>query len=308
VTSATSTASPAATDDVLAAADSSSVAAYDVLAPAYDLLTEGYAYGPWLAGIDGLARAHGLRGRRALDVACGTGKGLEALLDLGYDAVGCDGSPAMAAVARRKLAGRADVLVCDMRELPALGAFDLVTCLDDAVNHLPSEADVAAALRAMRANLAAGGLLAFDVNTLSAYRDPGDRIVEDGERIVLWHGGPARLDRPGGRAEVAMDVLSRAGDGLWRRSRASWGHWHYPLARIPALAAAAGLEVVAVRGQRPGGRLEPGPDEARHRKALFLLARPRDRERRSSHALAAVGHMVRRSRPVVVDHDGPPVV
>jgi SAM-dependent methyltransferase len=266
---------------------SSSAAAYDVLAPVYDLLTAGYAYGPWLAAIDRLARQHGMSGRRALDVACGTGKSLEALLDLGYEAVGCDGSRGMAAIARRKLAGRADIFVADMRQLPDFGAFDLVTCLDDALNHLPTESDVEAALGSMRGCLAVDGVLAFDVNTLSAYRDPGDRIVEDGERIVLWHGSPARLDQPGGRAEVAMDVLSHAGDGLWRRSRASWGHWHYPLERIPALASAAGLDVLAVRGQQPGGRLEPRPDEARHHKALFLVAR---RGERRSHALAAVDH------------------
>jgi hypothetical protein len=139
------------------------------------------------------------------------------------------------------------------------------------VNHLPSAADVAAALRAIGANLAPGGLLAFDVNTIAAYRETGDRIVEDAQRIVLWHGGPARLDEPGGRAQVAMDVMSRCGEGLWRRASASWDHWHYPLASIPAIVAAAGLEVVAVRGQHPGGRLEPGADEQRHPKALFLV-------------------------------------
>jgi SAM-dependent methyltransferase len=260
--------------------------AYDVLAPAYDLLTAGYAYGPWLHSIDGLAREHGLAGNRALDVACGTGKSLEALLELGYDAVGCDGSAGMAAIARAKLAGRAEVFVADMCELPARGAFDLVTCLDDALNHLPSAGHVTAALRAMGANLAPAGLLAFDVNTLAAYRDVGDRIAEDGETIVLWHGGPACLDAPGGRAEVAMDVLSRAGDGLWRRASASWGHWHYPLALIPRLAAAAGLEVVAARGQRSGGVLEPEVDEERRHKAVFL-ARHRGRGRRD-HALASV--------------------
>jgi SAM-dependent methyltransferase len=257
-----------------------------VLAPAYDLLTAGYAYGPWLRAIDRLAREHGLRGRRALDVACGTGKSLEALLDLGYAALGCDGSPGMAAVARGKLGGRAQVRVADMCELPVYGSFDLVTCLDDALNHLPTTAHVERALRAMAANLAPGGLLAFDVNTLSAYREVGDRIVEDGERIVLWHGGPARLREPGGRAEVAMDVLSLRGDGLWGRASASWGHWHYPLAAIPAIARAAGLEVVAVRGQHAGGRLEPGADEERHSKAVFL-ARDPGTERRTD-ALAAV--------------------
>ena len=268
------------------AATLSTARAYDVLAPAYDLLTAGYAYGPWLAALDDLARSHGLAGRRALDVACGTGKSLEALLDLGYDATGCDGSPGMAAVARRKLAGRAAVFVADMCELPVYGRFDLVTCLDDALNHLPSPASLTRALAAMAANLAPTGLLAFDVNTLSAYRDVGDRIVEDGDRIVLWHGGPARLSDPGGRAEVAMDVMSLCADGLWRRTSASWGHWHYPLASIPGLVRAAALDVVAVRGQLTGGRLEPDADEERHRKAVFLV-RPSRSERRD-HALAAV--------------------
>jgi SAM-dependent methyltransferase len=261
--------------------------AYDVLAPAYDLLTAGYAYGPWLAAIERLARSHGLAGRRALDVACGTGKSLEALLELGFQAVGCDVSPGMAEVARRKLAGRAEVHVADMCELPVYGRFDLVTCLDDALNHLPSASDVERALRAIGANLAPDGLLAFDVNTLTAYRETTDRIVEDGERIVLWHGGPARLDAPGGRAVVSMDVMSRRGDGLWRRASASWGHWHYPLAAIPAIVAAAGLELLAVRGQRSGGRLEPNADETRHQKALFLVRRAR-RERGGTYALAAV--------------------
>jgi SAM-dependent methyltransferase len=265
----------------------STARAYDVLAPAYDLLTAGYAYAPWLQAIDRLAREHGLAGRRALDVACGTGKSLEALLDLGYEAMGCDGSAGMADVARRKLGGRAEVGVADMCELPVYGAFDLITCLDDALNHLPAAELVERALRAMAANLAPEGLLAFDVNTLAAYRDVGDRIVEAGDRIVLWHGGPARLSEPGGRAEVAMDVMSRRGDGLWRRDSASWGHWHYPLPAIPAIAGAAGLEVVAVRGQHTGGRLEPEADEERHRKAVFLARLSRSSEGRP-HALAAV--------------------
>jgi SAM-dependent methyltransferase len=260
--------------------------AYDVVAPAYDLLTAGYAYAPWLEAIARLARAHGLAGRRALDVACGTGKSVEALLELGFEVLGSDASAGMAAVARDKLAGRADVFVDDMRELPVYGSFDLVTCLDDALNHLPTAADVERALRAMRANLAPDGLLAFDLNTLAAYRETGDRIVEDGELLVLWHGAPARLDEPGGRAVVAMDVLRHCGDGLWRRASACWSHWHYPVSTVPAIVAGAGLEVLAVRGQRSGGRLEPDVDESRHHKVLFLVRRAR-RERRP-HALAAV--------------------
>jgi len=59
----------------------------------------------------------------------------------------------------------------------------------------------------------------------------------------------------------------------WRRERAIWGHWHYPLASIPALVWEAGLELVAVRGQRAAAHLEPDADEDRHRKAVFLARR-----------------------------------
>ena len=252
----------------------STARAYDVIAPAYDLLTAGYAYGRWIAAIDGLAHDHGVRGRRALDVACGTGNALAALLALGYEATGCDLSPGMLAVARRKVGDRAELVEADMCALPVLGAFDLVTCLDDAVNHLPSRALVVAALRAMGANLAPGGLLAFDVNTLAAYRHAGDRIVDGEDRMVLWHGRPARLTAPGGGAVVAMDVLSRRSDGLWRRSRARWRHWHHPPEVVRGAVAAAGLELVHAYGQSAGARLEPVPDEERHTKALLLCRRP----------------------------------
>src|SRR5215217_2508267 len=101
--------------------DSDAARAYAALAPAYDLLTADYAYGPWLAAIERLAIRHGLTGRRLLDVGCGTGKSFMPLLDRGFDVTACDISPEMVAAARAKAAGRADVLVADMRRLPILG-------------------------------------------------------------------------------------------------------------------------------------------------------------------------------------------
>src|SRR5215217_3727860 len=38
--------------------------AYEAVAPAYDLLTTGYAYDRWSREIEALASEHGLRGRR----------------------------------------------------------------------------------------------------------------------------------------------------------------------------------------------------------------------------------------------------
>ena len=253
--------------------ESDSARAYAVLAPAYDLLTADYAYGPWLAAIEWLAVRHGLTGRRLLDVGCGTGKSFMPLLDRGFDVTACDISPEMVAAARDKAGGRADVLVADMRRLPILGEYDLITCIDDAINHLLGPDEVAATFEGLRANLAPEGLLVFDVNTLAAYQGVPDVVVEDDERLVRWRGGLAELDGPGGEAEVVIDVFTHEGDDLWRRSVSRQRHRHHPIEDLGELAEASGLEVVAVLGQRPGAVLDEWLDEREHRKAVFVMRR-----------------------------------
>ena len=244
---------------------------YDVLAPAYDVLTAGRGHDAWLEGIEQLALAHGLRGRRLLDVACGTGKSFAPLLRRGYAVTACDASPRM--VERARALGGADVRVADMRELPVLGAFDLVTCLDDALCHLLEPAEVRAALEGMRANLAPGGLVVFDVTLLAAYAAAADAVVEGEGHVVLWRGAGARLDRPGGTVEILVDRFTARDDGLWTRHRMRQAHRHWPVAAIRRLARDAGLRVLSVHGQRAGGVLAPVLDEDRDRKALFLLGR-----------------------------------
>jgi SAM-dependent methyltransferase len=250
-------------------------AIYDSLAPVYDLLTAGYEHGRWLRALERLALEHGLAGRRLLDVACGTGSSFLPMLLAGYEVTACDISPAMAAKAARRANGRAAVHVADMRSLPRWGRFDLVTCLDDSINHLVDPLDVLGALRGMRANLAPGGLLIFDVNALAAYRAPGDYVVTDRDRLVAWRGGPAALKAPGGTVEVVLEIFERVEGELWRHSCARQPHRHYPLAQVAELVDAAGLRVVATRGQRPGALLDPVPDEQIHTKVVVLAARAR---------------------------------
>lgn len=242
---------------------------YDAVAAAYDELTSAHAHERWLAGIERLALRYGLRGRRVLDVACGTGKSFAPLLQRGYDVTACDASAAMVQQARQR-AGGVPVLVEDMRSLPRLGAFDLITCLDDALNHLVDPDDVVSALRGMQANLAAGGLLVFDVSLATAYAQAADAIVDRGRRVVLWR--LAREPAANGAVDVLVDVFTARPDGLWERDRMRQPHRRYPIAEIRRLAAAAGLRVVAVHGQRAGGELTDDLDEARDRKALFVLA------------------------------------
>src|SRR5689334_12602922 len=114
------------------ASATAALAAYESLAAYYDDYTADYPHERWLGDLERLAISHGLRGRRLLDVACGTGKSTLPLVRRGYRACACDLSPAMVAVARRRLRGAGvRPVVADMRALPWRSAFDLVTCLDD---------------------------------------------------------------------------------------------------------------------------------------------------------------------------------
>jgi SAM-dependent methyltransferase len=257
--------------------------AYDRLAPYYDLLTAHHRYEEWTAALEDLARAAGLRGKRLLDVACGTGKSFMPFLERGYAVTACDISPAMAALAERKAAGRARVEIHDMRALPRLGEFDLVCCLDDAVNHLLEEVDLVAALRAMRENLAGGGVLVFDTNTLMAYRGffASAAVVQSDERVLVWDGRtPADLPA-GGTADAELLALERDGE-WWSRSRSSHRQRHYPEATVRAALAAAGLGWVATYGMHLDGSVTDGFDEIANSKAVYVarVSAPDDGERR----------------------------
>jgi SAM-dependent methyltransferase len=252
-------------------------AEYDTLAPAYDLLTDGYDYDRWIGELLRWAREHGLRGRRALDVACGTGKSFVPLLDAGFDVVGCDESRGMLAVAATKVPDPRAVQRHDMRALPVLGSFDLITCIDDALNHLLSEAEVRDALASMARNLAPGGLLVFDVNTIATYRTAFATcdVFDAGDHVFAWRGLADPNAGPGGFAELQVDVFAPCEDDpeRWRRTTSRHRERHYPVAAIEELAAEAGLAIVDRRGQSPGVVLHPDVDEQRHGKALFLARR-----------------------------------
>lgn len=248
------------------------------MAPDYDAFTAEYRYEDWLAALEALLSAHGRRGRRLLDVACGTGKSFIPMLRRGYDVVACDISPAMVAAARRKVGGggRARVRVADMRALPRLGTFDVVSCLDDAVNYLRDEAELRRCFAGVRANLAPGGLFVFDVNTLRTYRTAfaSHHVSERDGRVFAWRGTGAADAPPGAEATAVLDVFSRGAGGAWERRRSTHTQRHYDLPTVAAALADADLELVAVHGQLPGARLRPVPDELRDVKRLHV-ARPR---------------------------------
>jgi SAM-dependent methyltransferase len=248
-------------------------ATYDRLAPYYDEFTHGYAHDEWVTAIDLRARQLGRLERSALDVACGTGKSTAALLKLGYEAIGCDISPEMVKMARQNLPGRADAFfVADMRALPVLGRFDLVLCLDDAVNYLGTQDDLEAAFASLAAVLSPTGILAFDTNSLATYRTAfAQPIIRESEGLFFTWRGQASADlRAGEAASATVEVFVRRDDGLWERHSSPHHQRHHPTEHVIAALQSASLECCAICGQLPGGRLEDHADEARHIKLVYF--------------------------------------
>lgn len=246
--------------------------AYEVFAEFYDAFTRHHDDHGWTGLLERLAHDAGLTGYRLLDVACGTGKSFMPMLARGYDVVACDISPSMAAIAREKAAGRVDVHVHDMRELPKLGEFDLVWCLGDALNYLRDERELHAALASVRRNLAPDGLFVCDLNTLSTFRRLYSSLVVqvDDDAVLLLDGQGSSTLEPGGSAEVWIDRLQQLGEGTWARARSVHHHQHHPVQRVTTACFASGLEPVAAYGTETTGGVESGPDELRHSKVVHI--------------------------------------
>jgi SAM-dependent methyltransferase len=245
---------------------------YDTFAPYYDEFTAHHDYQAWTTTLEGLARECGLRGRRLLDVACGTGKSFLPYLDRGYDVVACDISPGMVELATSKAGDRARVEVCDMRALPALGEFDFVCCIDDAVNYVLTEEELTSVFSGLARNLAPGGVVLFDVNSVVTYRTffASMSVVIRDDLVLVWDGHAGERFGAGDLAQATLEALTRRDDGTWWRERTVHHQRHQPHATVLGALGRAGLEAVAVRGMRLDGTMTESFDELDNSKAVYV--------------------------------------
>ena len=131
-----------------------------------------------LAGVMGLAA-----GDRVLDIACGAGRHLEALVGLGCDAVGVDLSGSLLGEAAERAALRGRLVRADIRALPFVGYFDAAVNLFTSFGYFENDEENAGALREMVGVLKPGGRIAMDlVNPAVLVREfvPHTRNERDG--------------------------------------------------------------------------------------------------------------------------------
>jgi SAM-dependent methyltransferase len=246
--------------------------AYEAIAPVYDEFTAHHDYELWLGELLPKLEKHGIPGQRLLDVACGTGKSFIPMLKREWEVTACDISPRMVAIAREKVGDKAKLSVADMRDLPVFGQFDVVWCLDDAVNYLLSTEELEQALAGMRRNLGPEALLMFDVNTLESYRTffAEEVTMERDGRRMIWKGLTDPEAPAGTIAEASFEVEpldESAGPAIppeLHRER------HFSEAEVVAALGRAGLECLDVYGHHHDAIPHQPLDEVAHTKAVYI--------------------------------------
>ena len=147
----------------------------------------GWNYYPEIFGeqlLTWLARK-GLRPRRALDLACGTGVLCRILQGAGMEVWGMDFSAGMIDIARSESQGiRYDV--ADMITYRPPVRFDLVTCTGDAINHIPSLADVGRIFENVYEDLNPGGWFVFDLLNEAEVSTSEPFEMDFGEDLHIW--------------------------------------------------------------------------------------------------------------------------
>lgn len=134
----------------------------------------------------------GLKPRRALDMACGTGILSEILHRAGISARGMDFSSGMIAIARQRCP-EIPFDVADMRDYQPGESFDLVTCTGDSLNHISELSDIGLIFRNVYGLLNPGGWFVFDLLNEREVSDSEPFEMDFDRHTRVWF----QMTRPG---------------------------------------------------------------------------------------------------------------
>lgn len=184
---------------------------YAGFARVYDLLVGDSAHAILRRGVMDCLRRFAPGWRSLADVGCGTGRLLASLSTPGTRLYGVDASPAMLAVAARRVdPSTTRLLRQDLAGLALPHRVDAIVVVNETLNYLPSDPDLGRAFAAVARNLKRPGVLVFDYRRrtpgLRAMRGTVRESVElPHERIVF----AATYDTGAGRTRVDITVRPR---------------------------------------------------------------------------------------------------
>lgn len=218
---------------------------YGSFAPFYDTLMADVDYAARADYLLELFARHGGAAHSLLDVACGTGRLTQQLVQRGVDVVGIDGSEDMLVLARQNVPGQ--MFVCqDMQTLDLYGTAQGAVCVLDSLNHLCHSAQVEAFLRRLRLFVDPNGLFVFDVNTPYKHRcvlADNAFVFDLPELTCVWQN---HLLSRGNVVDMRLDFFVPQPDGSYHRFYDTVRERAYSDRQLRTLLEKCGWQVVAV--------------------------------------------------------------
>lgn len=184
---------------------------FSALARVYDAIMQDVDYDAWATFVLDTVRAEGWRGRRVLDLGCGTGNSSLPFFVRGYEVTGLDASAEMLEVARHKLPP-VTFVQGNFTSFSLPGRFDLAVSVFDSLNNLLTPEALLEAAERVYAHLVPGGFFMFDVNTRLGLRElwEGDRA--EGWAQDVYYRWEHSFDEASGLARVEAYCRSPAGE------------------------------------------------------------------------------------------------
>lgn len=217
---------------------------YGDFAQAYDALTFNVPYDEiadyYIKIIKSLAK-----GKRLLDMGCGTGNLTVRLAKAGFKVIGQDASEDMLSFAAQK-SSKVQWICQSMTETELGEPADVIVSTLDSINHLQTRSDIAECFRLAAKNLNTGGIFVFDVNTEYKHREIlGDNtFVYDVDGVYcVWQNEYSAEEN---RVSIALDLFFEEDDGVYTRGYEEFSEIALSNAEYVSMLEEAGFEVVNV--------------------------------------------------------------
>lgn len=242
---------------------------YGPLADFYDSLTEDVDYPGLYDYLMWHFRQGGVKLRRVLDMACGTGSLSMLFAARGVQTLGMDLSREMLARAEDKAArskgGLLRFVQGNMADFSLDEPVDGVVCMLDSFNYLTDPAEGVSAIGCFYKALAPGGMLIFDVRPRRQLMDfDGQMFMDETQDVAcIWR---TEFLEEENLCFYGMDIFIREGE-LWRREQEEHYEYAYRLRWLKERLSEAGFTDIHMYGDRTMDL--PEPEDER----VFITAR-----------------------------------
>jgi SAM-dependent methyltransferase len=245
---------------------------YGFFADRYDRYMEHVDYDRWYNLLSTWHMRYGNKGRRVLELACGTAQVSSRFVAAGYDAYACDISAEMLENADKRLQKPKLYQAALTDPIPIVNP-DLIICVFDSINYLTRAADLISCFREVAKALAPGGIFIFDISTMlnSMENFSDDCNIHRGSGEMMVH---EAYYEPGKRNQVSrLELFLENGVSYVHKSEKHQQRV-YMASEIADIIRESGLKLIAVHSTDNKVNYYPGKMRGldhRHYRLFFVV-------------------------------------